>query len=193
MSETPELPEGEFDLIYADPPWNYSNKADTDGRVEEKYELMNLEDIKALNIPSAQDCVLYLWTTAPKAREGFEVIDAWGFEYITQAVWDKKHPMGIGYWFGNEHEILYCARKGDASPPDPDIKHGSIFREKKREHSRKPEIVRSYLEKAHPEARKLELFSRDGKVGWEAWGKEVTEHPQNTLLNYNQNESLDAK
>ena len=180
--EGDQLPDGPFDLIYADPPWPYTNKADTDGRVEDEYELMSLEGIKALDVPTAKDAVLYMWTTAPHARRAFEVIDAWGFEYKTQGVWDKAHPMGIGYWLGNEHELLYIATKGDYSPPDPSDKHGSIFTEKKRKHSQKPDCVRTYLEQAHPDARKLEMFARDGKVGWELWGDESPDSKQETLI-----------
>lgn len=178
------MPDGEFDLIYADPPWPYTNKADTDGRVEAKYHLMTLEQIENLELPTANNCVLYLWATAPHAKSAFDIMKSWGFEYKTQAVWDKKHPMGIGYWLGNEHELLYIGTKGDYSHPDPDKKHGSIFREKKRGHSQKPQVVRSYLEKAHPDARKLELFSRDGRVGWTMWGNETADTPQDKLENY---------
>jgi len=178
-----DLPNGEYDLIYADPPWPYTNKADTDGRVEDEYNLMSLEQIKELDVPAANDSVLYMWTTAPHAKSAFEIMDAWGFEYKTQAVWDKKHPMGMGYWLGNEHELLYIGVKGDFSHPDPSDKHGSIFREKKRKHSQKPECVRTYLEKAHPDATKLELWARDGKVGWDLWGDESPESKQSTLTN----------
>jgi N6-adenosine-specific RNA methylase IME4 len=173
-----------YGLIYADPPWPYTNKADTDGRVEAEYDLMNLQDIKELNVPAKENCILYMWTTAPHAENAFEVMSAWGFEYKTQAVWDKKQPMGIGYWLGNEHELLYIGTKGDASPPDPSDKHGSIFREKKTQHSSKPKAVRSYLEKAHPEAEKVELFSRENRVGWDVFGNETPNTQQNVLEAY---------
>jgi N6-adenosine-specific RNA methylase IME4 len=170
-----------YDLIYADPPWPYSNKANTDGRAEKEYELMNLEDIKQLDVPAKDDSVLYMWTTAPHAETAFEVINAWGFEYKTQAVWDKKHPMGLGYWLGNEHELLYIATKGDYSHPHPSRKHGSIFREKKKGHSKKPKCVRSYLEKAHPNADRIELFSRENFAGWKNHGNETPQSEQQTL------------
>ena len=179
-----EQPTGSYDLIYADPPWPYTNKADTDGRVEDEYELMDLEDIKNLEVPAAENAVLYMWTTAPHARSAFEVIDAWGFEYKTQGVWDKKHPMGIGYWLGNEHELLYIATRGDYKPPNPSDKHGSIFKEKKGKHSEKPKCVRAYLEQAHPEAKKIELFSRNNRVGWDVWGNEVPESQQDLITSW---------
>ena len=51
---------------------------------------MTLQDIKLLNLPSDTNCILYLWATAPKLLEALEVMDAWGFTYKTQAIWNKE-------------------------------------------------------------------------------------------------------
>lgn len=181
MSETPPMPEGEFDLIYADPPWEYrGNTTDPSRDIENHYPTMDLDEIKTLDVPAADDCILYLWTTAPKTAEAVEVIDSWGFDYRTNAVWDKKR-LGLGHWFRVEHEILMVAVKGDASPPGTDKRRGSIVREERRGHSEKPRKVRAHIEQAHPDAEKLELFSRDGRVGWTMWGNETVSEPQEKL------------
>lgn len=67
------------------------------------------------------------------------------------------------------------------SPPAQEDRRGSIFRADRGEHSEKPESVRTHIERAHPDARKLEMFSRDGKVGWELWGDESPDSKQATL------------
>jgi N6-adenosine-specific RNA methylase IME4 len=182
MTEISPLPDGEFDVIYADPPWSY-NQDTPRGGVAHHYDTMDINDICDLDVPAAENSILYLWTTVTHAQEAFNVMDEWGFDYKTQAVWDKQN-YGIGHWFRGGHELLYLCVKGDVSPPDADVRRESIFREKSGKHSSKPDKVREYIERAHPDARKLELFSRDGRVGWTMWGDETPNNQQDKLKNY---------
>jgi len=177
---TPGLPDGPFDVIYADPPWSYRDDGNPHGGVDQHYDTMDIDAIKALDVPAAADAILYLWGTVTHVPEAVDVIRAWGFEHKSQAVWDKGH-VGVGYWFRGQHELLYVATRGDVSPPTQEDRRGSIFRADRGEHSAKPEAVRTHIERAHPDARKLEMFSRDGKVGWELWGDESPDSKQATL------------
>lgn len=177
---TPDLPDGPFDVIYADPPWSYDHDTNPRGGVAKHYDTMNLEAIKSLDVPAADDAVLYMWGTVTHVPEAIDVIRAWGFEHKTQAVWDKVH-FGSGWWFRGQHELLYVATRGDISPPAESDRRSSVFRKARGEHSAKPEAVRTHIEQAHPDARKLEMFSRDGKVGWELWGDESPDSKQATL------------
>jgi len=177
---TPDLPDGPFDVIYADPPWSYRDDGNPHGGVDQHYDTMDIDEIKALDVPAADDAILYLWGTVTHVPEAVDVIRAWGFEHKSQAVWDKGH-VGVGYWFRGQHELLYVATRGDVSPPAQEDRRGSIFRADRGEHSAKPEAVRTHIEQAHPDARKLEMFSRDGKVGWELWGDESPDSKQATL------------
>jgi len=174
------MPGGQYDLICADPPWRYRDSGNPRGGVDNHYETMDVDAIKALDPPVADDAVLYLWTTVTHVPEALEVLDAWGFEYKSQAVWDKE-IMGSGHWFRGQHEILICAVRGDISPPEPSDRRPSVFREQRTEHSAKPDCVRRWIEEAWPDADKLELFARDNRVGWEPWGNEVPETEQKTL------------
>lgn len=181
MTETPEMPNGVYDLIYADPAWEYrSGTTDPSREIENHYPTMDLEEIKNMDVPAAEDSVLYMWATSPKLSEACEVIKEWGFDYRTSAAWDKKN-IGPGYWFRCQHELLLVAVKGDFSPPDAEDRRSSVFRQKPTEHSSKPDTVRAHLEDAYPDARKLELFSRDGRVGWTMWGNETVDRPQQVL------------
>jgi len=90
--ESPPLPEGEYNVIYADPPWRYDFSETAIREIENHYPTMELEDIKQLQIPASDNSVLLLWATAPKLREALEVMEVWGFEYKTNAVWDKSTP-----------------------------------------------------------------------------------------------------
>jgi len=178
------MPEGEFDVIYADPPWEYrSGTTDPSREIENHYPTMDLEAIKDLAIPAKENSVLYLWATSPKLAEAIEVIKAWGFDYRTSAIWDKL-KMGPGYWFRTRHELLLVAVKGSFSPPNTEDRLESVFRIERGEHSAKPSEFRAHLEQAYPDKDKLELFSRDGRVGWTMWGNETVDTPQDVLDNY---------
>jgi N6-adenosine-specific RNA methylase IME4 len=166
------LPKGKFDLILSDPPWQY-DFAETDNRkIENQYPTMTLDELSALELPAADDCLLLMWATAPKLFEAFSVISAWGFEYKTHCVWDKE-KIGMGYWFRGQHEILMVATKGHVSPPEQSDRVSSVFREGRGKHSAKPACVYEWIEKAFNARAKCEMFCRSPRLGWTVWGNEV--------------------
>ncbi len=135
---------------------------------------MELDKICALSkeIPFADDCILFLWGTAPKLKESLTVIESWGFEYKTHAIWDKQ-IIGVVYYFRGQHELLLIGRKGDPGVPIPENRPSSIFSVKRTEHSKKPDIVYDFIEKMYPDGKYLELFARQKHNGrWTIWGNE---------------------
>jgi N6-adenosine-specific RNA methylase IME4 len=171
IGESPPLPDGLFDLIYADPPWQLGNP-DSDHAPEQHYPTMPLEEIAALDIPAADNCLLYLWVANPVLPAGLQVLEAWGFEYRGNEVWDKKR-IGLGVWTRYQHELLLIGRKGNASPAQPELLCPSLFSAERTRHSEKPPIVYERLEQLYPERNKLELFARTKRPGWTPWGNEV--------------------
>ena len=170
-----------FDIIYADPPWQnvvWSEETGHEKSPENHYNTMTLDDIKALPVQDVadDDAVLFLWTTANRAHRAMEVIDAWGFEYRTQIVWDKVN-IGTGRWVRDRHELLYIAVRGKGLPaPAPGTQPESIILKKKGKHSAKPERFRELIDGYYPEVRKIELFARGtAPDGWEFWGDEARE------------------
>jgi N6-adenosine-specific RNA methylase IME4 len=165
------LPDDKFDLVLADPPWEY-DFAETENRaIENHYPTMKLKEIKSLKVPISDNAVLFLWATAPKLLEALEVMKSWNFVYKTNAVWDKE-IIGSGYWFRGQHELLLVGVRGNYSPPFPENRFSSVIRSKRTKHSKKPEIVYEILEKMFPDSKKLELFAREKRKGWTAWGNE---------------------
>lgn len=161
-----------YDVVYADPPWNYSFSPSKSRRIENHYPTMPLSEICELQVPAKNDSVLYLWATAPKLVEALAVIEAWGFRYKTHCIWDKQ-LVGMGHWFRGQHELLLVGTRGTFSPPLPSDRIPSILAEKRTRHSRKPAVVRDLIGKWFPEASKIEYFARDRAPGWDAWGNEV--------------------
>jgi N6-adenosine-specific RNA methylase IME4 len=167
------LPDGPFDVIMADPPWTfstYSNKG-KQRSAEKHYACMDMEAIRAMPVGdvAAKDSVLLLWGTAPMLPQQLDVMRDWGFTYVSMAVWDKV-LVGLGYWFRNQHEFLLVGRRGKFPAPPPSLRRRSVFVERRRAHSQKPECVYEWVDKAYPVARKLDLFCRQRRHGWIAYG-----------------------
>ena len=173
---------GPFSLIYADPPWRYEATGQSGSRlrIENHYPTMEVEDICALPVASIcdDDAMLFMWVPSSLVRQGYQVLDAWGFEYSTQLVWHKKG--GKNPYFGHVafqvHETILVGKRGKGLPePKPKNKPLSVFEAPKTAHSKKPELVYDMLEKMYPEFKGnfCELFARNTREGWASWGNEA--------------------
>ncbi len=179
MDEKLVFPAGPYRTIYIDPPWPERGGGKIRRGANRHYELMTVEQIKALPVGDLADrgggTHVYLWTTNNFLRAGLECLEAWGFEYITTITW-LKDRQGLGqYYRGMTEHCLFGATK---KRPPYKLEDGrrcqgvTGFFEPKREHSRKPEIMRQMIERVSYPPR-IELFAREVYPGWDAWGKEV--------------------
>lgn len=162
----------EYNIIYADPPWQYDFAPSKTRSIESHYDSMSLDELKALELRAAANALLLLWATSPKLREALELMKAWGFEYKTHAIWDKMRT-GMGYWFRGQHELLLIGVRGKWSPPKPSQRMSSVISDPRGRHSRKPDKIREWIELSWPDARRIELFAREAWKGWDTFGNEV--------------------
>jgi N6-adenosine-specific RNA methylase IME4 len=166
-----------YAVIYADPPWHfevYNEESGIERAAGNHYPTMSLDEICGLPIPNlaTPDAALFMWTTAPHLRESFDVLVAWGFEYKTNIVW-VKDKIGLGYFVRNQHELLLVATRGEIPCPLPANRPSSVIEAPRREHSRKPDEAYALIEQMYPELPKIELFARQARPGWVAWGNEA--------------------
>lgn len=167
---TPPLPIGLFNVIYADPPWRYQFTVTYSREVEKNYPTMNLEDICALQVPTADDAILFLWATSPKLEEAMRVLNDWGFQYRTSMAWVKDR-IGMGHYVRGQHELVLIGRKGEMRTPEESDRPSSVIMSPRREHSQKPDEVYDLIERMYPTGTYLELFSRGERLNWTMWGK----------------------
>jgi len=172
------LPEDDFNVIYADPPWKYGDTCE-EGSVQGKgvdkhYPCMTIQELCDLPVSGVTYCdaVLFLWVTSPLLDECWPIIKAWGFEYKTSFVWDKvKHNMG--HYNSVRHEFLLICTKGSFMPQVKTLYDSVQTIERSVRHSEKPEEFRKIIETLYPNSNKLELFGRKKVEGWTVWGNEV--------------------
>lgn len=189
-----------YGVIYADPPWQFQNRT---GKVAPehkrlmRYETMTLQDIKALPVQeiSGDKCHLYLWVPNALLPDGLAVMDAWGFEYKGNIVWEKVRKdgqpdgRGVGFYFRNVTELLLFGIRKKSAPNrtlDPARSQVNLIRTMKREHSRKPDEIIPIIERCSGGPR-IELFARGDRDGWDMWGNQASadyEPTWNTYANH---------
>ena len=175
-----------YKTIYADPPWQFQNRT---GKVApehkrlNRYPTMKLEDIMKLPVGDVADekSHLYLWVPNALLPEGLQVMEAWGFEYKTNLIWEKTRKdgepdgRGVGFYFRNVTEILLFGIKGEKNRTlDPGRSQVNLIRAMKKEHSRKPEEFIKKNKKCS-NAPYLEVFARGNRDSWDMWGNQATE------------------
>lgn len=170
-----------FDIIYADPPWQYNNSDNLakvsilDGKINQHYPTMPTADIMKLDVKSisAKDSLLFLWVVSPMLTDGINVLLAWGFEYSTIGfVWDKQRANPGSYTM-SQVEICLIGKRGKIPTPRGARNIRQFLSEKKTKHSAKPEEVRNRITQMFPNQQKVELFARERVDGWHAIGNEI--------------------
>lgn len=165
-----------YHVIAIDPPWAYNEKGgfssdDYDAqnnRGAVDYPTMTVEQIKKIEIPAADDSVLFLWTTHAFLRDSFDIMKEWGFEYKATIVWDKV-KMGMGRNVRMQIEFCLLGIKG--KPIIQGSSERDIITEPRREHSRKPEAFYEMVDRMCI-GNKLDYFSRQKRKNWEHYGAE---------------------
>lgn len=172
------LPDAKYGVILADPPWSfevYSRETGMDRAADNHYPTQSLVDIQDLEVEAiaADDCVLFLWATAPMVPQALGVMDTWGFTYKSHCIW-LKDKAGTGYWFRNKHELLLVGTRGKIVAPAPGTQCPSAIEATVGKHSEKPEIFLTMIEELFPTVPKIELNRRGpAREGWSVWGNET--------------------
>lgn len=174
-----DLPQHQYDLIMADPPWSFSNYSEKGELKNAKahYPCQDLRWIASLPVAdlASDNCLLWLWATNPMLPDALHVMAEWGFTFKTAGHWAKttkngKLAFGTGY-------VLRCAGEpfliGTRGKPETARNVRSVVMGPLREHSRKPDEAFAAAEQLMPDAKRLELFSRQARPGWSVWGNET--------------------
>jgi N6-adenosine-specific RNA methylase IME4 len=166
-AKTLQAPEGLFDVLVVDPPWNYGTSYNPEGRrVASPYPEMSLDELKSLKLPTNENCVLWLWTTNAFLHEAFHILEAWGFEQKTILTWAKT-KMGLGDWLRGQTEHCLLAIKG--KPIINLTNQTTLLNGESKNHSQKPDEFYKLVDSLCF-GKKLDYFGREKHEGWEIYG-----------------------
>jgi site-specific DNA-methyltransferase (adenine-specific) len=170
-----------YNIIYADPPWNFNfreRRGLSDEAKSKLYDTMNGDDICNLPIKELtdNDCVLFLWVMNSELPLALKVIESWGFTYKTVAfTWVKTtkntYHFGGGNWTRSNPELCLLATKGHIIRKSASVRN--LVVSPLREHSRKPDEIRTQIIELVGNLPRIELFARQKVEGWDSWGNEV--------------------
>ena len=120
---------------------------------------------------------VFMWTIDKYLPQTEEIMSLLGYKLHARLIWDKGNGPAPAYTVRFAHEyLLWFYKKGNIILPDKDKRgaFSTVLRENsKRHHSQKPECAYQMLETFFPQAKKLELFARAERDGWDQWGNEL--------------------
>lgn len=178
------FPDKKYNIIYADPPWDYGNTRNPDGwwgRTEKHYPTMKVNDIGELPVSTLADenCYLFMWVTSPFMEKGMVLMDKWGFKFSTiPFVWikmtndmKKVRGDGIGKYTPSNAEYVLLGRRGKYFRNSTKVKQ--VIQSPKTKHSEKPKETMDRIVELCGDLPRIELFARSQTEGWDAWGNEI--------------------
>jgi len=178
-----DIPVFRYGLVMADSPWQFEHRGKPGDRAAgSKYRTMSTADI--MQIPVGHWCganaVLWLWTTTSMLDQSFDVLDAWGFQFVTAGFWAKTTTSApIRPHIGTGHVLRECGEPyliGKIGLPEFHDKGvpAVFFAPRSKNHSEKPDIAYENAARLAPRGYpKLDLFSRRTRPGWDSAGDEA--------------------
>jgi N6-adenosine-specific RNA methylase IME4 len=181
------LPAQTYEVIYADPPWQYRDASKNRGGAERHYPTVKIEDLMRLPVAqiAEENAVLALWATWPTLPDAIALIQAWGFTYKTCLFcWVKTAKNGtysIGggaYTRANSEPCLLATRGSTLTRYSRSVRQIIESGEpetlvlQRGKHSAKPPEARDRIVELFQPRSKIELFARTAPTGWDVWGNE---------------------
>lgn len=173
-----------YDLIYADPPWRQSKggkkkvRQNSSGKPLD-YNTCTLDEIKKhlyqVTEITSENSILFLWTIDKYLFEAQKIAEELGYKLHARMVWNKVTGIPAAFTIRFGHEYLLYMYKGKFTPVaiEERGKIHSVFTEKARKHSQKPDVAYEIIERLYPNAKKLEMYARNSRSGWDCWGLEA--------------------
>ena len=173
-----------YDIIYTDPPWKQTKgnlrKCRPNQEKHLDYDTCELSEIQAIHSTAFERCAekhnVFMWTIDKYLHKAEAMMKELGYELHARFVWDKENGVAPAFTVRFAHEyLLWFYRKGHILMPIEECrgKYTTVLRETSTKHSKKPQCGYRMLEDMFPSARKIELFARNQRNGWDCWGNEL--------------------
>ena len=165
-----------YSVVVVDPPWPVKKikRKCRPAQKEMDYPTMSLEDIASLDVKllAEQDlCWCFLWTTHAFLPFAFDILKGWGFKYQRTLTWDKQNGLCL-FGFHHRTEFVLVGYRGTPSIYPKQKAIPTVFSESSwRKHSVKPDCFYSLVSRLGD--KRIDLFARQKREGWDVWGDEV--------------------
>ena len=175
---------GGYQVLMIDPPWPqkkggkraaYPNQGrDLDYSTMSMTEIFALLDSKIFPLATPAHSV-FLWAIEKFLPETLASMADRGYKRHATLIWDKENGIAPAFTVRYSHEYLAWFYKSPMVPVSTEVrgKIATVFREKPREHSRKPDTAYRIVERLYPSASRLDVFSRQPRHGWDQFGDQV--------------------
>lgn len=188
LETTPKTALSGYKTLVIDPPWPMQ-KILREARPNQDtfdYPTMEIDEIAklpVLRLALGQDafdnmdesqvvmggCHVYLWVTQKFLPDGLRLFEEWQVRYQCLLTWVKPTGMTPFSWMYNTEHVLF-GRIGSLSLEKLGVKLS--FMAPVTKHSKKPDVFYDIVRSVSPGPR-LEMFAREKRNGFIAWGNEV--------------------
>lgn len=167
------------------PPWRQTKGGKKNVRPDSSgtgldYPVCSLDEIKehlrqATSLAAGDIVILFLWTIEKYLFEAQQMAESLGYKLHARMIWNKVTGIPAAFTVRYGHECLLYMYKGKLIPVAKEErgKIHTVFTEKVHRHSQKPEISYEIIERLYPNLKKLEMYARRQRDGWDAFGNEV--------------------
>lgn len=139
--------------------------------VKEIFDLLDREVFPLAEMPH----IALVWTIDKFLRDCEREIERMSYRLHARLIWNKENGVAPAFSIRYAHEYLLWYYKPKFIPVDKDMrgKYMTVFSERSREHSRKPDIAYQMARDWWPNVSRLDVFSREKREGWDQWGNQI--------------------
>lgn len=173
-----------YQVLMIDPPWKKrkgglrkvrpNQSRNFDYPVMETAGIFDLLDAKIFKYTDNPNCV-FMWTIEQYLPECEQFMKERNYKMHCRFIWDKTNGMAPAFTIRYSHEYLIWFYHPPLLPivREERGKFRTVFAEKAREHSRKPEFAYRMIEALYPKVNRIDVFSREQRKGWEQFGNQL--------------------
>lgn len=173
-----------FDILMIDPPWLKKKGGLRKSRPNQGKELeyITMSTIEIFDLldkdvfsQAKETHTVFMWTIDQYLIECEKFMEERNYKRHCRFVWNKMNGVAPAFTVRYSHEYLIWYYKPKMLPisKEQQGKFMTVFDEKSREHSRKPNYPYEMIEKLYPDNSKIDVFSREKRDGWEQYGNQI--------------------
>jgi N6-adenosine-specific RNA methylase IME4 len=171
-----------IEVFMIDPPWpkkkgGIRKTRPNQGR-ELDYQTLPISQITELLVKDIfskadENHAVFLWVVDEFLRPAEQIMEMLGYKLHARLIWDKGNGIAPAFTVRYSHEYLLWYYKGKFQPIARSGWFKTIFPEKARQHSRKPDFAYLMVDDMYPNKIKMDAFSREYREGWLQYGNQI--------------------